>query len=956
MGVINGQQFDTYQRLVVKEIEKLRDFDNDFNNSSTYLKPDDLNIDYPEVDRLIREGLLIKFSEDSFRTAHGDLLFRLVNIRNLEDQHPIPFEFKLLLKEELVPDFDAHRFESVLPQIIEDQRIRDIIFSSFRNRTQIKGLSSYQLPIIRQISKREYRNIAIVAPTASGKTLSFFLPCFIAALNRAFTQKDGISSVLIYPRRALERDQMRFLLSIIDNANQMLLKRNLKQITVGLDDSDTPKRNEVKKGSSFRNLKCPSCQSELMFSPTDADSVICRGCSRSFDYIFPTKESVWEKKPTILITNIWAIYRRLLTPRTVDMFKGLDYVVVDEAHVYTHYLGGHVSYIIRLLRSVANNGSSATFIFASATIPNPEQFLSSLAAVKEEDLFYIDFEESLKKSGNIVSKRLLIHLYLLPHPISDIETLTEAIVLASTLWCHKHHWRSLTFIDSIAEINTMKDYFEQTILGEREGREVTDHVFSVSIPGPFNTYDWKSLAPISYCSGLKELKAFVLSDFKRSIGMHYGGLNLEKRAEIESEFFKGSIRTLLSTSTLELGIDLSQVAIVVQHKLPLTPEGVVQRIGRAGRSPDCYRIALGIVILPSLPLSTLYMFDDRLRQRLEDVSFLAPLKLGQTSDNLLIQYTLSLLLLKRALEKKSTNIDIEKEGLKTRNELLPVLKTILDDLQQLPSFNSKIEFLPESELAKSTETLKQLITKMISGITKLSDSRVVIDDSIEVLDSEISSNIGRAYEAADLAKEFNALIKGVKELPSKDLEYITTLDYNLRNVCGVLREISKIIGKAVEDEEPRIIQAWLSRNLNKSQETFSTIPSTDQTLEITNRLLSDLSRIGFKKFRENTGLDPFKILTAFSALGELFGSGEDDKLLAFLNKIPGRLEKLSSFRFDALSAARALDRFEVEAKHALGGKLDLFTALSVLFEGKAYFSLLLDTPSPDLELIGTEDL
>lgn len=960
MGLAEEQLTYIYQSLVEKELDKLDKTDYNFTDPSSFITREEIEevCDNSTFLSLVEKGLLIPYTKSNYRTSHVDLIFRLVHIRNLEEQRPIPLEFKIVKRKELVPDYGFHKFSNILPEIIPDTKnkelVKEILLATIANRYE--GLSSYQLPMVKELISASYRNVAMVAPTASGKTLAFFLPVFITAIHHVIEQREGTSSLLIYPRRALERDQLGNFLAFIDVANEILTSRGRNPVTVGIDDSDTPRRRDIEDGASFRKLKCVRCGKELVIKLKRGQAlVVCRGCFKTYPYLIPSKEDIWEKKPTILITNIWIVYRRLMSSRTVGIFQELDYVVVDEAHVYTHFLGGHVSYILKMLRYAAEHRGRPVFVFASATIPNPKEFISSLAGIEENDLFYIDFKETLEKSKGAKLGRLLLYLYLLPHPASDIETLSEALILATTLWCHKNGMKGITFIDSIAEINTMRDYLHTTILGVREGREVTDHIFKTKVD-PENDYCWYSLSPSKFVDDYAEFKRFVLNEYKKSVQMHYGGLSLEERARIEGAFRDGLIRLLLSTSTLELGIDLSDVAVIIQHKLPLNPEGVVQRVGRSGRDPNCFRIALGIIVLPSLPLSTLYMFDEKLREILENVTFLPPLRVGETSHSLALQYTVSLALLKRALEGKPTYIEFE-EGIKTETEVVQALREILRELAVLPEFNEKVKLFDEKTIKNSVKEIQSLLYPLSVALEKIRGKS--FDRQSEQLGNiqvEIETNLTVAREAEDLANELWMALQRLDMIPKELRDKVDQTLVTLKGLTVKLSDLRSSIRLALENKEPGVIKAWLSRNQKTLEHSYKLLPNKHEISQMILQLTNAVGKIGFEKFSKVYGYDFQHLLTLLLELSNRLGTGEKEGLLFFLKEIPEKISGLCSMDLDLISAFQSFQRFKNELRLTPWARLDIFQTLNLLLEGKAYFSLLLQTPSPDLELVGVEEV
>src|SRR6266581_8057766 len=122
-----------------------------------------------------RDGLLIQYPDGTFRTVHLDLVYRAVNAKAAFWSHKIPLEFKLIKpKEEAIPSFTEHKLERLESLLNLDKRVKDILVNALRN-SGYSGLAHHQLHYLENILSRKDKCYLLVSPTASGKSLIFYI-------------------------------------------------------------------------------------------------------------------------------------------------------------------------------------------------------------------------------------------------------------------------------------------------------------------------------------------------------------------------------------------------------------------------------------------------------------------------------------------------------------------------------------------------------------------------------------------------------------------------------------------------------------------------------------------------------------------------------------------------------------------------------------------------------------
>ncbi|MCL2441861.1 MAG: DEAD/DEAH box helicase [Treponema sp.] len=244
------------------------------------------------------------------------------------------------------------------------------IVESLRKRG-INQLYTHQAEVWK--TARTGKNVVVVTPTASGKTLCYNLPC----LNTLLTDENA-RCLYLFPTKALSQDQQAELNEISTGGNSDGDKGlNLKIATY---DGDTPE--------------------SLRISARDSGRIII-------------------SNPDMLHTAILPNH-----PKWIKFFSNLKYIVIDEAHAYRGVMGSHVANVIRRLRRVALfYGVKPQFILCSATIANPAQLAKALIG---QDVELVD-----KNGAPRGEKRVILYN---PPLVDIVQGIRRSVVIESPRW------------------------------------------------------------------------------------------------------------------------------------------------------------------------------------------------------------------------------------------------------------------------------------------------------------------------------------------------------------------------------------------------------------------------------------------------------------------------------------------------------------------------------------------
>ncbi|HEY5613964.1 MAG TPA: DEAD/DEAH box helicase, partial [Lysobacter sp.] len=334
-------------------------------------------------------------------------------------------------------------------------------------------------------------HVAIVTPTASGKSLCYTLPVVAAAMGASRAK-----ALYLFPTKALAQDQVAELLEL-NRAGDL----GLKAFTF---DGDTP-------GDARQAIRL------------HAD---------------------------IVVSNPDMLHQAILPHHTkwAQFFENLRYVVIDEIHTYRGVFGSHVTNVLRRLKRIcAFYGVRPQFILCSATIGNPREHARALIE---------DGVHAITESGAPTGDK---HVLLWNPPVVNADLGLRASARSQSnriaRIAIKSGLKTLVFAQSRLMVEVLTKYLK-------------------------DVFDFDPRKPAR-------------------IRAYRGGYLPTERRAAERDMRDGRIDGIISTSALELGVDIGSLDVVVLNGYPGTVAATWQRFGRAGRRQQP---SLGILVANSQPL------------------------------------------------------------------------------------------------------------------------------------------------------------------------------------------------------------------------------------------------------------------------------------------------------------------------------------------------------------------
>jgi len=451
--------------------------------------------------RSIRPNATLSEEKANFAgCAMGDSLA----VRRAEERHPVPFDGLALQT--------AGKARAALEALAERDRNGDVLTAvryfpareaqwatfpewvnaDLRAAYKSKGIArlySHQAEASEAVHAR--KNVVIVTPTASGKTLCYNLPVLNSVRENPDTR-----ALYLFPTKALAQDQ----LAELHDLNTRLENR----FGVFTYDGDTP-------GDARRAIR---------------------------------------ERGHIVLTNPDMLHTGILPHHTkwTRLFENLKYIVMDELHTYRGVFGSHLCNVLRRLRRIAKfYGSEPQFICCSATIANPGELASRLIE---------DEVEVLSANGAPAGEKTFV--FYNPPVVNKALGIRRSYINESARVAQeflKHEMQTMVFSNSRLQTEVLLTHLQKA---------------NSQPPGKPET-----------------------------IRGYRGGYLPNERREIERGIRDGRIRGVVSTSALELGIDVGSLDSVVMAGYPGTIAATWQRAGRAGRRSGS---SCAVMVASSSPL------------------------------------------------------------------------------------------------------------------------------------------------------------------------------------------------------------------------------------------------------------------------------------------------------------------------------------------------------------------
>jgi len=292
-----------------------------------------------------------------------------------------------------------------------------------------------------------------------------------------------------------------------------------------------------------------------------------------------------------------------------------------------------------------------------------------------------------------------------------------------------------------------------------------------------------------------EMLGFRFNQMGRTdIAVHHGSLSKEERVQIEDEFKAGVLKAIICTSTLELGIDIGNVDLVIQYLSPRQVSSLIQRVGRSGHRLDMLSKGVILTAFPDDTLESVAAVKNAYENRLE------PVLIHENALDVLAHQVTGILLDKGTVGLKELLARVRRAypyRRLTENELLDVVY-FLDSLNEL-------RFEEEGKVLRKTRKTRRYYYENLSMIPDerrypiiniISDRRIgTLGDEFMALRARVGLNFicrGRVWRIVQIEEETGTVYVVPAEdpfaaIPGWDGEMLP-VPFDLAQETGRMRE------------------------------------------------------------------------------------------------------------------------------------------------------------------------
>jgi len=291
-----------------------------------------------------------------------------------------------------------------------------------------------------------------------------------------------------------------------------------------------------------RNLEEPLREIREVAQKMGYDLPEIRVAVRTSDTTSYEKQKMTKKPPHILITTPESLAIALNAPKFSQCLKTVKYVIVDEVHALAeNKRGSHLALSLERLQNLAGN---FVRIGLSATIHPLEEVAK----------FVFGFnDDGTPRGGLIVDVSFAKKTEIKVESVVNDLVYTDAATLSEALYKR---------LDALIEQHRTTLIFTNT----RSGAERV-------------AYHLKKRFP----------------KYTELIGAHHSSLSRDVRLEVEEKLKRGEIKAVCTSTSLELGIDIGSIDLVVLIGSPKSVNRALQRIGRAGHR--LHDVSKGVILV-----------------------------------------------------------------------------------------------------------------------------------------------------------------------------------------------------------------------------------------------------------------------------------------------------------------------------------------------------------------------